>query len=81
MNIATTMLTRGASAPSVTAGVAEKYKQWMGALRAARKRRESVISLSALDARALADIGMNRTEITSIVYAGGEDRRRAHEER
>jgi uncharacterized protein YjiS (DUF1127 family) len=51
-----------------------------GDWRKARSRRRSVSSLKSLDARVLADIGMSRSEITSIVYTGGDgERRRSHE--
>jgi uncharacterized protein YjiS (DUF1127 family) len=42
--------------------------------RAARRR--TVTALAALDGRTLADIGLRRGEILSVVYGGGLERRR-----
>lgn len=56
-----------------------KIKAFMQAMKDARRRRMSVASLQTLDSRALADIGMSRSEITSVVYNGAGDRRRSYE--
>ncbi|HZT47567.1 MAG TPA: DUF1127 domain-containing protein [Hyphomicrobiaceae bacterium] len=45
-----------------------------------RARRATVELLEGLDDRTLHDIGVSRTEITSLVYGRRGDRRRVYEE-
>ncbi len=56
----------------VTVGCwAQAFANWRG-------RRRSVHDLRALDSRILKDIGIDRSEITSIVHGDGYGRRRIH---
>lgn len=58
------------SAPAIPspAGLAALAAALVGAFAQTRARARAVASLNRLDDRALKDIGMHRTEITSIVH-------------
>jgi len=56
------------SAPEI--GLLESY---VAAFRKWRKRRAAIAELHALEDRQLADIGIGRSEIESVVYFAGND--------
>lgn len=60
----------GSAAPAAPAraGLAALVAAFAGAFAQARARARAVASLNRLDDRALKDIGVHRTEITSIVH-------------
>jgi uncharacterized protein YjiS (DUF1127 family) len=70
---------RTAGSPSLTDIIAARIAGAAARWRAARQRRNSVLRLRSLDDRMLADIGISRSEIASIVYGGATGRRRHHE--
>jgi uncharacterized protein YjiS (DUF1127 family) len=54
-------------------------KRWWSAFRAARARRNTVALLRGLDDRTLQDIGVERSEIESLVYGKSGERLRAYQ--
>ena len=62
-----------------TSGPAHSLRRWWGALWTRRAQRASVHLLSSLDDRTLQDIGVNRSEIESIVYAKSCERLRCYQ--
>lgn len=69
--------------PAGTAASArrEVFPAWVHAARIAharwRSRRRAIADLHALSDRALADIGIERSEIDAVVHAAGRDARSA----
>jgi uncharacterized protein YjiS (DUF1127 family) len=49
-------------------GIGHVLKSWWGFYWAERARRTTVFMLRSLDDRVLTDIGLNRSEIESVVY-------------
>ena len=76
MSSSTQTLYRSARAGTVNAahGLGHTLKLWWDAYWDHRARRTTVFLLSGLDDRTLQDIGMNRSEIESVVYSRPGDR-------
>ena len=55
-------------------GLTALLKGWWDAYWARKAKRATVLMLHALDDRALADIGLHRSEIESIVYGKSDQR-------
>lgn len=51
-------------------------KGWCAASKIRRRRKQAIRHLRALDTHLLRDIGIDRSEITSIVHGEGHERRR-----
>jgi uncharacterized protein YjiS (DUF1127 family) len=47
--------------------------RWLAAFRKWRRRRKAIADLQALSDRSLADIGIERSEIRSVVMSGSRD--------
>ena len=67
------------SARPATHGLAGTLKSWWEAYWMMRARRTTVMMLRALDDRCLHDIGVDRSEIESVVYGTPGDRRVRYE--
>ncbi len=65
---------------SMTTRLAGLARQVLTSLDRWQRRRQALRQLYSVDARTLKDIGMSRAEVTSVVYGGGEGRRRSHSE-
>ena len=75
------VLTTQANDGSVLRRVLDAVKRaWVGYW-TRRARRATVFALHALDDRTLKDIGMDRSEIESVVYAQPRDRARSRSRR
>jgi uncharacterized protein YjiS (DUF1127 family) len=59
-----------------THGLSELLKGWWKAYRAHRSKRATVFALQGLDDRILSDIGIDRSEIESVVYGRSGERLR-----
>ncbi len=57
-------------------GIGARLKGWWNAYWALRARRATVFMLQGLDDRVLGDIGIDRSEIESVVYGKPGDRLR-----
>lgn len=55
------------------------FSRWAEKRRARRERRQAVISLQGLNKAMLRDIGIDATEITSVVYSQPKGRRMTHD--
>ena len=67
------------TAPSTSArhhkqGAGSVFKSWWDAYWTMRARRTTVMMLRSLDDRSLHDIGVDRSEIESVVYGKPSDR-------
>jgi uncharacterized protein YjiS (DUF1127 family) len=69
----------GARAPTLASGLAGALKRRWRAYWARRARSATVFLLRGLDDRTLQDIGVNRSEIESVVCARAHDRIRRYE--
>ena len=65
-----------APSPTLTSRFAGRVMGLWRAYLEGRARRATVRILQSLDARTLKDIGLDRTEIDSVVYGPQDDRRR-----
>ncbi len=77
-----TVVTFPAASPSpssIRETVVMKALALWNTIKVASRRRNAVGHLQMLDARTLADIGMSRSEIKSIVYCGSAERRVSYE--
>ena len=79
MTSSTQALWRGSHAEASSSGPGHSLRRWWEAYWAHRAQRASVHLLSSLDDRTLQDIGVNRSEIESIVYARSGERLRRYE--
>jgi uncharacterized protein YjiS (DUF1127 family) len=79
MTYSTHALRRGSHAQASTSGLGDSLRRWWGGYWARRAQRASVHLLSSLDDRTLQDIGVNRSEIESIVYAKSCERLRCYQ--
>jgi uncharacterized protein YjiS (DUF1127 family) len=59
-----------------TQGIGNHIERAWAAYWSARARRATVLMLQSLDGRTLKDIGIDRSEIESVVYGEPDDRRR-----
>jgi len=64
---------------SQTQGLTAFLKGWWDAYTARRARRATVYLLQSLGDRTLQDIGIDRSEIESVVYGKSGDRQRRYE--
>jgi uncharacterized protein YjiS (DUF1127 family) len=78
MTSSTQALWRGSHAEA-SSGQGHSLRRWWETYWARRAQRASVHLLSSLDDRTLQDIGVNRSEIESIVYAKSGERLRRYE--
>ena len=76
MTSSTQALWRGSHAEASSSGPGHALRRWWETYWARRAQRASVHLLSSLDDRTLQDIGVNRSEIESIVYARSGERLR-----
>ena len=60
-------------------GIVHTAKHWWDAFWAHRARRTTVFMLRGLDDRTLHDIGVDRSEIESFVFAKSSERQRRYE--
>jgi|GEM_PF-808326 len=65
--------------PSRAPGLAGVLEAWWAAFWKRRAQRATVMMLRGLDDRALHDIGVDRSEIESVVYGRPGERLRAYE--
>jgi uncharacterized protein YjiS (DUF1127 family) len=79
MTSSTQALWRGSHAQAASSGPGHSLRRWWEAYWARRAQRAGVHLLSSLDDRTLRDIGVNRSEIESIVYARSGERLRRYE--
>jgi uncharacterized protein YjiS (DUF1127 family) len=79
MTSSTQALWRGSHAGTSSSGPGHSLRRWWDAYWARRAQRTSVHLLSSLDDRTLQDIGVNRSEIESIVYAKSCERLRRYQ--
>ena len=79
MTSSTQALWRGSHAEASSSGPGHSLRRWWETYWARRAQRASVHLLSSLDDRTLQDIGVNRSEIESIVYARSGERLRRYE--
>ncbi len=79
MTSSTHALWRGSHQETSSSGWGHTLRHWWDAYWAHRAQRASVHLLSSLDDRTLQDIGVNRSEIESIVYARSGERLRRYE--
>ncbi len=70
---------RGTQAPSLASGLVGALQRRWHAYWARRARSATVFLLRGLDDRTLQDIGVNRSEIESVVCARAQDRIRRYE--
>jgi uncharacterized protein YjiS (DUF1127 family) len=75
MAYTTHTLARGSQAD----GIVHTVKQWWDAFWAYRAKRTTVFMLRGLDDRTLHDIGVDRSEIESFVFAKSSERQRHYE--
>src|SRR5262245_49220222 len=69
MTSSTHAIGRASHSSPASSGPGHSLRRWWDAFWAHRAQRVSVRLLSSLDDRTLQDIGVNRSEIGSIVYA------------
>lgn len=62
-----------------TPEVRTRLSTWLRQYRGWRKARRDRLELNSLGNAALKDLGIDRSEIPSIVHARGNERRRRHE--
>jgi uncharacterized protein YjiS (DUF1127 family) len=79
MTSGTQTLGRGSHARASSSGPGNPFRRWWRAYWAHRAQRASVQLLSGLNDRTLQDIGVNRSEIESIVYAKSCERLRRYQ--
>ena len=79
MTFSTQALWRGSHAVASPSGLGHSLQRWWDGHWARRAQRASVQLLSSLDDRTLQDIGVNRSEIESIVYAKSCERVRRYQ--
>jgi len=79
MTSSTQALWRGSHADASSSAPGHSLRRWWETYWARRAQRASVHLLSSLDDRTLQDIGVNRSEIESIVYAKSGERLRRYE--
>lgn len=72
-----TTFAAGLHGPSPLHAAVDTLQRWWWAYLLHRSQRATVMMLSSLDRRVLHDIGLDRSEIESVVYSGGCERRRA----
>ena len=65
-------------APSLARRSAEHLKGWWLAYRRNRRLRATIHTLHGLDDRTLGDIGLDRSEIESVVRSRGTERRQGY---
>jgi uncharacterized protein YjiS (DUF1127 family) len=63
-----------ADAEAHTGGARQLLRGWWDAYWQRRAKRATVFMLQGLDDRVLSDIGIDRSEIESVVYGSGADR-------
>jgi uncharacterized protein YjiS (DUF1127 family) len=73
--------THALSARPAMQSLASTLKSWWDAYWMMRAQRTTVMMLRALDDRSLHDIGVDRSEIDSVVYGKPGDRRLRYERR
>jgi uncharacterized protein YjiS (DUF1127 family) len=70
--------THALSHQSGTHGLTSTLKSWWEAYWTMRAQRTTVLMLRALDDRSLHDIGVDRSEIDSVVYGKPDERRQRY---
>ena len=78
MTSSTQAFWRGSHAEASSSGPGHSLRRWWETYWARRAQRASVHLLSSLDDRTLQDIGVNRSEIESVVYAKSGERLRQY---
>ena len=78
MTSSTQALWRGSHAEASSSAPGHSLRRWWETYWARRAQRASVHLLSSLDDRTLQDIGVNRSEIESVVYAKSGERLRQY---
>lgn len=79
MTYGTQALWRGLHSEGAARGPGHALRRWWDAYWTRRAQRASVHLLGSLDDRTLQDIGVNRSEIESIVYAKSCERLRCYQ--
>ncbi|KAB2847884.1 MAG: DUF1127 domain-containing protein [Hyphomicrobiaceae bacterium] len=76
MRHASSFLETTHSGPAATpsARILLAARSWWQRYRHKRRLKATILSLESLDDRTLKDIGLNRSEIESVVHTGGKDR-------
>lgn len=74
-----TTLTAGKISEKRSWAVVALFKTWRERRRVRRERRQAVASLQGLNRAMLRDIGIDASEITSVVYSQAKDRRLTHD--
>ncbi len=74
-----TTLTAGKFSGAKRWAVQTAFQNWRERVRARREQRQAVNALKSLNADILRDIGIDRSEITSVVHSQPQGRRKTHD--
>ena len=74
-----TILTAGKYSSARRSPALILFQTWRDNLRARREKRAAIGALKSLNAAILRDIGIDRSEVTSIIHSQPEGRRKAHD--
>lgn len=76
-----TTLTAGKVSGAKRWAVKSAFQNWRDRVRARREQRQAIYALKSVNAAILRDIGIDRSEITSLVHSQPEGRRKTYDRR